>query len=76
MSAAQIDPLALLGGEFGGFGGFDWAVPAFVMTVPGLLLILAILAQAGLGILWLPLVRRKLGAFGVQRRRLRRTARP
>ena len=41
MSAAHIDPLALLGGEFGGFGGFDWAVPAFVMTVPGLLLILA-----------------------------------
>jgi hypothetical protein len=38
--------------------GFDalieWAVPALVLSVPGLLLLLAILAQAAGGLLWLP----------------------
>lgn len=43
------------------FGGFDWAVPTLVLTVPGLLLMLAILAQAAFGLAWLPVVRRRLG---------------
>ena len=52
--------------------GFDalleWAVPAIVLSVPGLLLLLAVLAQAAGGLLWLPVVRRWLGGFGPRRR--------
>jgi hypothetical protein len=45
-------------------------VPSLVVTAPGLLLLLlAILAQGFGGMAWLPLVRRWLGDFGVQRRR-------
>jgi hypothetical protein len=46
-----------------------WAVPSLVLTGPGLLLLLAILAQIAGGAVWLPVVRRKLGAFGIRRRR-------
>ena len=46
-----------------------WAFPAFVMSVPGLLLILAIGAQALGALAWLPLVRRRLGGFELSRRR-------
>ena len=53
--------------------GFDalleWAVPAIFLSVPGLLLLLAVLAQAAGGLLWLPMVRRWLGGFGFRRRR-------
>jgi hypothetical protein len=53
-----------------GFGGLiEWAVPALALTVPGLLLLLAVLAQAAGGLLWLPMVRRWLGGFGLRRRR-------
>jgi hypothetical protein len=45
-----------------------WAVPSLVFTVPGLLLLLAILAQIAGAAAWLPVVRRKLGAFGFRRR--------
>lgn len=41
------------------------------LTVPGLLLMLAVLAQLSTGVLWLPVVRRWLGAFGIGRRRRR-----
>jgi hypothetical protein len=51
------------------FAGLDWAVPALTLTVPGLLLMLAVLAQLSTGVLWLPIVRRWLGGFGVGRRR-------
>lgn len=70
----------------GGLGGFaipdlqisglgsltDWAVPALALAVPGLLVLLAILAQAVGGVLWLPVTRRWLGGFGIVRRRARR----
>jgi hypothetical protein len=49
--------------------GLEWAVPALVLTVPGLLLILAIAIQAVIGAFWLPVVRRWLGGFGLRRRR-------
>jgi hypothetical protein len=49
-------------------------VPALALTVPGLLLMLAILAQLAASALWLPVVKRWLGGFGVGRRR--RRARP
>lgn len=53
-----------------GFGAlFEWAVPALVLSVPGLLLLLAILAQSLAGVLWLPVVRRSIGGFGLGRRR-------
>jgi hypothetical protein len=41
-----------------------WAVPSFALAVPGLLLLLAILAQVAGAAAWLPVARRKLGAFG------------
>jgi hypothetical protein len=53
-----------------GLGGLVvWAVPALVLSVPGLLLLLAVLAQAAGGLLWLPVARRWLGGFGLRRRR-------
>ena len=44
-------------------------MPSLVLSVPGLLLILAITAQGGVGILSMPFVRRWLGSFGLRRRR-------
>ena len=58
-----LDPVAL--------GGFEWAVPGLALSVPGLLLILALAAQGGAGIFSLPFVRRWLGGFGLRRRRQR-----
>jgi len=60
--------------SFGGFGVvMEWAVPALVLTVPGLLLVLAVAAQVAGGLAWLPFVRRWLAGIGV-RRRTRREA--
>jgi Bacterial Ig domain len=64
-SAVDLDLGALT------FGGFEWAVPALVLTVPGILLVIAVLAQAMIGLAWLPVVRRWLG--GDERRRSRST---
>jgi hypothetical protein len=50
-------------------GALVWAVPSLVLTVPGLLLILAILAQIFAAAAWMPIARRSLGIFGVDRRR-------
>jgi hypothetical protein len=55
---AAFDP------NLAGFDGFDWAVPAVVVGVPGILLILAVLGQATVGMVWLPVVRRRLGGAG------------
>jgi hypothetical protein len=52
-----------------GLGNFSWAVPSLVLAVPGLLLVLAVLAQAVGGVLWLPVIRRRIGSFGVGGRR-------
>ena len=68
-------PFGLLDGGIGTFEGLEWAVPALVLTVPGLLLI-AIAVQLFAGALWLPVARRWLGAFGVSRRRRREERRP
>ena len=57
--------------EFAGFDSIDWAVPALTLSVPGLLLMLAVLAQLTASAIWLPMVRRWLGAFGVGRLRRR-----
>jgi hypothetical protein len=47
---------------------FVWAVPGVVVSVPGLLVILVIGAQAIGGLAWLPLARKRIGAFGLGRR--------
>jgi len=65
----QIDPFDDLLGGFDTFGGFEWVVPAIVLAVPGLLLIVALLAQAAIGVVWLPMVRRHLAGVGLRRRR-------
>ena len=54
-----------LGGLPGGL--VAWAYPAFAVSVPGLLLLLAVAAQAIGAFAWLPLVRRRLGDFGLGR---------
>jgi hypothetical protein len=65
--AGPID--AVIDGTFDGFGGIEWAVPAFALGVPGLLLILAVIAQGLVSIAWLPMIKRWLGGFGLRRRR-------
>jgi hypothetical protein len=65
----RIDPFDDLLGGFDAFGGFEWVVPAIVLAVPGLLLIVALLAQAAIGVVWLPTVRRHLAGVGLRRRR-------
>jgi len=53
-----------------GIGGLvEWAVPALVLSVPGLLLVIAVLAQAAGALFWVPVARRWLGGFGIRRRR-------
>ena len=42
---------------------------AWCSRCPGLLLVLAVLAQAVGGVLWLPVIRRRIGSFGVGGRR-------
>jgi len=45
-------------------GWFAWGYPLFAISIPGLLLLLAVGAQAVGALAWLPLVRRRLGGFG------------
>jgi hypothetical protein len=49
------------------FTGFEWAVPALVLTVPGLLIVIAVLVQSLIGLAWLPVARRWLGNDGRRR---------
>lgn len=51
-----------------GLGSLTWAVPSLVLAVPGLLLVLAVMAQAVGGVLWLPVIRRRIGGFGLRAR--------
>jgi hypothetical protein len=53
---------AFLTSSLGRLDGIVWAVPTLALTVPGLLLVIAILAQIAAGTAWLPLVRRKIGS--------------
>jgi hypothetical protein len=69
VATGDLAPFGFINLGVGTFDGLDWAVPALAMTVPGLLLILAVLAQLSASVVWLPIVRRRLGGFGVGRRR-------
>jgi Big-like domain-containing protein len=81
-SAAAQPPFTLPSVDDGGklefdtgtvtFESFEWAVPALVLTVPGILIVIAVLAQALIGLAWLPIARRWLG--GDRRRRRVRAA--
>ena len=73
----ELGPIdGLFTASFGDFGiMLEWAVPALVLTVPGLLLVLAVAAQIAGGLAWLPFVRRWLAGIGV-RRWNRREGRP
>jgi hypothetical protein len=69
MEMTTISPIDLANGiDFVGFASFEWAVPTLALSVPGLLLIFAVLAQSGVGLVWVPFVRRGLGGLGVRRR--------
>ena len=59
---------AVFDDAFTGFGDIEWVVPAFALAVPGLLVIIAVIAQALVSAAWLPFVRRWLGGFGVRGR--------
>lgn len=48
-------------------GGFQWLIPSFVLTVPGILLVLIVLAQLLGGGLFLPVARRALRGVGANR---------
>ncbi len=54
------------GGAFGLLGPF--VVPSFLAVASGWLIILLMLAQALGALAWLPVVRRRVGAFGIGRR--------
>ncbi len=49
-------------------GDIEWLVPGLVMTVPGLLIVVAVLLQIAGGMAWLPFARRRLGRAEVTRR--------
>jgi hypothetical protein len=63
--------VSVTGVDLVGFDDIDWAVPALTLTVPGILLMLAVLAQLSASAVWLPFVRRWLGTFGFVGRRHR-----
>jgi hypothetical protein len=48
-----------------GLGLLLWAVPGLALSVPGLLVVLAVVGQAASGLVWLPIVRRRIGSFGL-----------
>ncbi len=56
------------------FDGFEWAVPVLVLTVPGLLIVIAVLVQSLIGLAWLPVTRRWLGNDRRRRPALARVA--
>jgi hypothetical protein len=70
-SAASGTNVSLTSGFATPFGdSFAWAVPGLVLSVPGLLIVLfAILAQTLGAVAWLPMVRRRIGGFEVERKR-------
>ncbi len=56
----------------GGLSVYAWTVPGLFLGLPGVLILLVVLAQIlGAGA-FLPVTRRLVGGFGVRRRRRRR----
>ncbi len=46
--------------------GLTWIVPSLALGVPGLLLVLVVVIQAMAGFVWVPVVRRRIGSFGIR----------
>jgi hypothetical protein len=46
--------------------GLTWIVPSLTLAVPGLLLVLVVVIQATVGFVWVPVVRRRIGSFGLR----------
>jgi len=69
-SSGEAPPITLTSGFDTPMGdGFEWAVPGLVLSVPGLLIVLLAIGVQLLGAAaWLPIVRRRIGAFGFGRR--------
>jgi hypothetical protein len=69
-SSGGAPPITLTSGFETPMGdGFEWAVPGLVLSVPGLLIVLLAIGVQLLGAAaWLPIVRRRIGAFGFGRR--------
>lgn len=68
VGTTEVEPeIELEPGSFA-LASFDWAVPVLTLTVPGLFLIIAIVAQMTIGIAWIPVARRSLE---MERRRRR-----
>ena len=59
--------VTLEGGAMGLIGPF--VVPGFLAAASGFLVILLMLAQAVGALIWLPVVRRRVGSFGIGRPR-------
>ena len=62
-TVGALGDIGLAAASLGGFGLFLWAVPSLALSVPGVLVIVVILAQAAGGFAWIPVVRRKIGGF-------------
>ena len=60
----STDPVTFDGGAVGIIGPF--VVPGFLAAASGFLLILLMLAQALGALAWLPVVRRRVGSFGIR----------
>ncbi len=58
-------PVTFDGGSFGFIGPF--VVPGFLAAASGFLIILLLLAQTFGALVWLPVVRRRVGSFGLRR---------
>jgi len=52
-------------GMVAAFDGFAWQVPALALSVPGLIVVVAVFLQVVGGLAWLPLIRRRLGRDGL-----------
>ena len=52
------------------FSGFEWQVPGLLLSVPGLLLVVAVAFQLAGGLAWLPVVRRRLGTVQLRTSRI------
>ena len=52
-------------GMVAAFDGFAWQVPALALSVPGLIVVVAVFLQVVGGLAWLPVIRRRLGGDGL-----------
>lgn len=58
----DTQPIRVTLGPLGLLGGIDvWAIPGLIVGVPGLLVILFVVAQAAGALAWIPAIRRLRG---------------